>query len=152
MEVKMSKIRAGTKLKTFIKIPDFIIQDGRLSNNDRILYGLLLDRTMYLSQSANWVDHDGYLYTFYTYDMAAANMSISQKSVGLCLNRLEEYGYILRRNNGIKRPTKIYPLIPSHIDKVDFTVDSKTILPPLHIIPDNNKINKGKFYLVEDDI
>ena len=147
----MSKIRSGTKLKTFIKIPDFVIQDDRLSNNDRMLYGILLDRTMHLAQSANWIDRDGYMYTFYTYDLAAANMSISQKSVGVCLNRLEEYGYIHRKKNGIKRPTKIYPLIPAHIDRVDFTSEGSTKLPSSHTITDN-KINKGKFYLVEDDI
>ena len=48
----------------FIPLPRFMLA-GEYSINAKLLYGLLLNRTM-LSQKSGWVSEDGNVYVIYT--------------------------------------------------------------------------------------
>ncbi|MCD7771095.1 MAG: replication initiator protein A [Oscillospiraceae bacterium] len=59
----MPYFKKDTVLPPFIPLPRFIVA-GEYSVNAKLLYGLLLSRTM-LSQKSGWVSEDGSVYVVY---------------------------------------------------------------------------------------
>ena len=57
-------IKIDTQLPPFVALPRFILNSG-LSLNAKLLYGLLLSRTL-ISQKNKWTDQRGHVYIIYT--------------------------------------------------------------------------------------
>ena len=62
---------------------------GEYSINAKLLYGLLLNRTM-LSQKSGWVSEDGNVYVIYTIKQMADDLDRSERTVKTALRELRE--------------------------------------------------------------
>lgn len=103
-------IRKNTPLPPFIPLPKFILRT-ELSLNAKLLYGLLLNRSM-LSQKNNWTDEKGRIYVTYTVSQMAENLDRSQRTAQAALGELDAAGLIHRIHQGRNRPNRIYVLQP----------------------------------------
>ena len=72
---------------------------GEYSINAKLLYGLLLNRTM-LSQKSGWVSEDGNVYVIYTIKQMANDLNRSERTVKTALRELENAGLITRVRQG----------------------------------------------------
>ena len=72
---------------------------GEYSINAKLLYGLLLNRTM-LSQKSGWVSEDGNVYVIYTIKQMANDLDRSERTVKTALRELENAGLITRIRQG----------------------------------------------------
>ena len=107
-------------LPPFIPLPKFLF-DLNLSINAKLLYGLLLNRTM-LSQRSDWKNKDGNIYVIYTIAQLAKDINRSERTVNSGLKELEKSHLIKRKHQGLNRANFIYVLLP----------DSTQISSPTH--------------------
>lgn len=98
---------------SFYCIPKFLITDEKfryLSNDAKILYGLMLDKIS-LSMSNGWVDKENRVYIIYTTEQIMQDMNCSS---GICTKILSELdtkkgiGLIERHKRGLGKPDIIY--------------------------------------------
>ena len=73
---------------------------GEYSINAKLLYGLLLNRTM-LSQKSGWVSEDGNVYVIYTIKQMANDLDRSERTVKTALRELE---LVVCRGRAVKKP------------------------------------------------
>lgn len=95
---------------SFIKIPKLLVTGedfSSLSISAKILYGLLLDR-MEIASKNQWIDDEGRVYIQYQLSEIQADMNISKRKAGECLNELQDMGLILKRKGGNGYPSRIY--------------------------------------------
>lgn len=98
---------------TFFQIPYLLFTSPRfkcLSNDAKLLYGLLLDR-MSLSERNNWYDQQGRVYIYYTVEEICQNLNCGNDKALKLLAELDikkGYGLIERIKQGQGKPTKIY--------------------------------------------
>ena len=83
-----------------------------LSINAKLLYGLLLNRTM-LSQHNDWLSPEGNVYIIYTISQMAEDLNRSQSTIKTALNELESSGLIQRQRQGCNKASHIFVLLPS---------------------------------------
>ena len=95
-------ITRTTILPPFVALPRFILNSG-LSLNAKLLYGLLLSRSM-VSRKNDWTDEQGHVYIIYTIRQLAEDMDRSERTVKNALSELEGQGLI--------QPNHIYVLLP----------------------------------------
>ena len=103
-------IRKNTQLPPFVPLPKFILHT-ELSLNAKLLYGLLLNRSM-LSQKNDWVDQNGHVFVIYTIRQMAEDLDRSQRTVKNALNELENAGLLLRVRQGFQQANRIFVLLP----------------------------------------
>lgn len=84
------------------------------SINAKLLYGLLLNRTM-LSQKSGWVSEVGNVYVIYTIKQMADGLNRSEKTVKTALNELENAGLITRVRQGWNRANRIFLHLPDGV-------------------------------------
>ena len=89
----------------FIPLPRFMLA-GEYSINAKLLYGLLLNRTM-LSQKSGWVSEDGNVYVIYTIKQMANDLDRSERTVKTALRELENAGLITRVRQGWNQANRI---------------------------------------------
>ena len=81
---------------TFYRLPKALITDERfkgISNNAKLLYGLMLDR-MSLSKRRGWLDDDNKVYIKYSLNNIEEDLNVSRKTAGAILKELEGIGLI----------------------------------------------------------
>lgn len=78
-----------------------------LSNDSKMAYAILKNR-LTLSIKNNWLDNDGAVYIFYTWDKLSEIMNISRRKIADTINQLKERNLIdvVRQGRGL--PAKIY--------------------------------------------
>ena len=78
-----------------------------LSNDSKLAYAILKNRLI-LSIKNNWLDNDGAVYIFYTWDKLSEVMNISRRKIADTINQLKEHNLIdvVRQGRGL--PAKIY--------------------------------------------
>lgn len=78
-----------------------------LSNDSKMAYAILKNR-LTLSIKNNWLDNDGAVYIFYTWDKLSEVMNISRRKIADTINQLKERNLIdvVRQGRGL--PAKIY--------------------------------------------
>lgn len=99
-----------SEMFSFLRIPKILIKDGRfehLSNEAKMLFGLLLDR-MSLSMKNRWFDDDDRVYIIYTRDEIMIDLCIESAKCAKLLKELETYGLIERKRRGLSKPDIIY--------------------------------------------
>jgi len=89
---------------TFYRLPKALITDPRfkgVSNNAKLLYGLLLDR-MSLSAKSGWYDEENRVYIKYTIKSIMSDLAVGKDTAANLLKELEEIGLIdIDRRTGI---------------------------------------------------
>ena len=99
-----------SEMFSFLRIPKILIKDGRfehLSNEAKMLFGLLLDR-MSLSMKNRWFDDDDRVYIIYTTDEIMIDLNVGTQKCAKLLKELEAYGLIERKKQGFSKPDIIY--------------------------------------------
>lgn len=109
----MIYFKKDTALPPFIPLPRFMIASEH-SINAKLLYGLLLNRTM-LSQKSGWVSEDGNVYVIYTIKQMADGLNRSERTVKTALNELENAGLITRVRQGWNRANRIFLHLPDEV-------------------------------------
>ena len=95
---------------SFLRIPKFLIKDGRfekMSNEAKMLFGLLLDR-MSLSMKNQWFDDENRVYIIYTVDEIMIDLCIGTQKCVKLLKELVNFGLIERKKQGFSKPDVIY--------------------------------------------
>ena len=87
---------------------------GEYSINAKLLYGLLLNRTM-LSQKSGWVSEDGNVYVIYTIKQMANDLDRSERTVKTALRELENAGLITRVRQGWNRANRLFLQVPDEV-------------------------------------
>lgn len=87
---------------------------GEHSINAKLLYGLLLNRTL-LSQKSGWLSEDGNVYVIYTIKQMADDLNRSERTVKAALNELENAGLITRARQGWNRANRIFLHLPDGV-------------------------------------
>ena len=109
---------------SFYRIPKQLIIDVRfksLSNDAKILYGLMLDR-MSLSVKNGWFDEDKRVYIYYSMEEVMENLNCSKNKALKSLSELDTdagIGLIERVKQGQGKPAKVYVK--------NFMTDEKTV-------------------------
>ena len=93
--------------------PRFMLA-GEYSINAKLLYGLLLNRTM-LSQKSGWVSEGGNVYVIYTIKQMANGLDRSERTVKTALRELENAGLITRVRQGWNQANRIFLQIPDRV-------------------------------------
>lgn len=99
-----------SEMFSFLRIPKILIKDGRfekMSNEAKMLFGLLLDR-MSLSVKNRWFDEEDRVYIIYTKDEIMIDLNIESAKCAKLLKELENYGLIERIRRGLSKPNIIY--------------------------------------------
>ena len=109
----MIYFKKDTALPPFISLPRFMIASEH-SINAKLLYGLLLNRTMLL-QKSGWVSEDGNVYVIYTIKQMADGLNRSERTVKTALNELENAGLITRVRQGWNRANRIFLHLPDGV-------------------------------------
>ena len=109
----MIYFKKDTALPPFISLPRFMIASEH-SINAKLLYGLLLNRTM-LSRKSGWVSEDGNVYVIYTIKQMADDLNRSERTVKTALNELENAGLITRVRQGWNRANRIFLHLPDGV-------------------------------------
>lgn len=97
----------------FYRLPKLLITDKRfscLSNDAKLLYGLMLDR-MSLSMSNYWLDKENKVYIIYTAEQIMRDMNCSNNKCAKILAELDSkkgIGLIERYKRGLGKPDIIY--------------------------------------------
>ncbi len=98
---------------SFFRIPRQLIKDQRfkgLSNDAKLLYGLMLDR-LALSMKNGWFDDKNRAYIYYTTDNIIEDLCCSKTTCTKILAELDSkkgIGLIERKRQGLGRPDVIY--------------------------------------------
>ena len=106
-------ITRTTALPPFVALPRFILNSG-LSLNAKLLYGLLLSRSM-VSRKNDWTDDQGHVYIIYTIRQMAEDLDRSERTVKNALSELEGQNLIRRVRQGWNQPNHIYVLLPDMV-------------------------------------
>ena len=93
-------------LPPFIPLPRFMLT-GEYSINAKLLYGMLLNRTM-LSQKNGWESEDGNVNVIYTIKQMANDLDRSERTVKTALRELENAGLIVRVRQGWNQANRIF--------------------------------------------
>ncbi len=105
--------KRDTALPPFIPLPRFMLVSEH-SINAKLLYGLLLNRTM-LSQKSGWVSENGNVYVIYTIKQMADDINRSERTVKTALSELESAGLITRVRQGWNKANRIFLHLPDSV-------------------------------------
>ena len=96
---------------SFIRVPKLLINlpiYKDLTSDDKLLYGILLDR-MSLSAKNRWMDDDGRVYIIYTIEDVMEVLNCAQHKAVKLMNNLETKAHLIeRKRQGQGKPSLIY--------------------------------------------
>ena len=98
---------------SFFRVPKLLVKDERfkhLSNDAKLLYGLMLDR-MSLSMENGWLDEYNRVYIYYTMESIMSDLNCGKdKCIKMLaeLDNMKGIGLIRRVKQGLGRPDIIY--------------------------------------------
>lgn len=96
---------------SFIRVPKLLINlpiYKDLTSDDKLLYGILLDR-MSLSAKNRWMDDDGRVYIIFTIEDVMEVLNCAQHKAVKLMNNLETKAHLIeRKRQGQGKPSLIY--------------------------------------------
>ena len=96
---------------SFIRVPKLLINlpiYKDLTSDDKLLYGILLDR-MSLSAKNRWMDDDGRVYIIFTIEDVMEALNCAQHKAVKLMNNLETKAHLIeRKRQGQGKPSLIY--------------------------------------------
>lgn len=109
---------------TFYRLPKALITDERfkgISNNAKLLYGLMLDR-MSLSKKRGWLDDENKVYIKYSLNNIEEDLNVSRKTAGAILKELEGIGLIdMIQQSGIANVIYVKNFVSERRESTDST-------------------------------
>lgn len=113
------------KREEFYKVPKdlFILKKyANLSNEARLLYGILKDR-LAISIKNNWVDEDGFIYFNYSRQSIADLLMVSLNTAKARFKELRDVNLLLEKGGKKGESLKLYLLkIDSNSDEIDIKI------------------------------
>lgn len=100
----------GCRKFNFYRIPQALFTDEKLkmlSNDSKILYGLMLDRAG-LSAKKHWTDDQGRVYINFTNVEVCEKLNVGTHKAVKLMKELETIGLIDRKRIGLGRPDRIF--------------------------------------------
>ena len=93
----------------FYKVPKALFEGKykSVSTDEKMLYGLLLDR-MYLFVKNGWIDNQGRVYQYFTIKSAQEKLHFGHEKICKLFLELETSDLILRKKQGQGKPSIIY--------------------------------------------
>ena len=129
---------------TFVRIPRMLFTDkehfGGLSNDAKLLYGLLLER-MSLSRKNNWFDEQNRVFIIFKIEEIADRLNCGREKACNTLKELDDesgIGLISKRRRGMGQPTIIY--VKNFVVKDE--PSDETEQPQM---PKNQEVGKSEF-------
>ena len=116
------KLTTQSPATSYMPLPSFLLQDEALrniSNDAKVLYALLLDRAS-ISRQNGYVDPDGTIRIYFTVEQAQTKLHRNRQSTTRIFRELEYSGLIVRRKQGLGKPTLI---------TLNYPADAKLIQP-----------------------
>ena len=126
---------------TFYRLPKALIVDARfkdISNNAKLLYGLMLDR-MALSMKNGWFDEENRAYIHYTVENIMEDLGCAKATCVKVIAELDSkkgIGLIEKKRQGQGKPTMIYVkqfVIRDVQECKNYTSEEKTTIPEVKI-------------------
>ena len=111
------------KKQCFYRFPKSIILDERykyLSNNAKLLYGIILDRAS-LSELNGLCDKDGRVQVYLTNEQACKILNIGHNTASKIFKELDDFDLIDRSKQGFGKANIIYPKIIPFVPKPELT-------------------------------
>lgn len=132
--------------KRFFKLYEELYQDPykKLSNNDRCIYSLLVNRMNLSVTRANWIDEEG-AFIKYTQSKLAEDLCLTRPTVAKSLNNLEEYKLIKVIQLGANLPNKIYVYPPVNIQCKETLQQDNGCKENLHSMQKNFTVDVKEF-------
>ena len=93
----------------YIPLPRFLFQDEALrdiTNDAKVLYAMLLDRAS-ISKQNGYIEPDGTIRLYFTVEQAQERLHRSRQCVTRIFRELEYCGLIIRKKQGLGRPSLI---------------------------------------------
>jgi len=113
---RMRYTRQTIVTNTFYQMPRFLtageFAGGKMSNNARILYTLLLDRHR-ISVKNGWFDENGEVYIYFKREEMEAQLGLSERTVAKIVLELKTLFLVEEKQQGLNKPNKIYLLSPA---------------------------------------
>ena len=145
------KITIKSTALSYIPLPRFLLDDGELSSDAKLLYALLLDRAS-ISKLNGFADTDCAIRVYFTVEQTQKKLCRSKQCTTRIFKELEVCGLICRKKQGLGKPAVItlnYPeivkLIDLHNDEVLSGVSTKRRENFNRMIDD---AEEGKFDLI----
>lgn len=109
-------ITKNSMLPSYLAFPRFLLDVG-ISETEKLLYMVLLDRARLSLQNDGWTDEKGHVYLYYTIADMAATLHKSEMTIKTALNVLTENDLLFRQRQGAGNPNRIYVKIPAVTDR-----------------------------------
>ena len=106
MPKKLMKITIESTALSYIPLPRFLLDDGELSSDAKLLYALLLDRAS-ISKLNGFADTDGTIRVYFTVEQAQKKLCRSKQCTTRIFKELEVSGLICRKKQGLGKPAVI---------------------------------------------
>lgn len=103
------KFTTDSPAASYVPLPRFLLQDETLleiSIDEKVLYALLLDRAS-ISRQNGYIEPDGTIRLYFTVEQAQAKLHRSRQSATQIFRELEYSGLIVRRKQGLGKPSLI---------------------------------------------
>jgi hypothetical protein len=101
-------LKQGMTIPSYMAYPKFLLKKRNLSETEKLIYVLLLDRARLSMINEGWTDKRGRVYVNYTIQTLATDCKRGEVTVKTALRKLESNGLITRENQGIGVPSRIY--------------------------------------------
>lgn len=95
---------------TFVRVPKVLFTDGGLSNEAKLLYGLLLER-MSLSRKNNWIDKHNRVYIIFPVEEIEESLDVGHEKALNLLKELDDQsgiGLVKKKRRGLGLPSILY--------------------------------------------
>ena len=110
MKQQTAYFKQTTRIRNFIPIPRSILA-ADIPGSARIVYGLLLARTMLSQQEENrktWTDESGNIFIYYSIQNIARDSKLSESTVKNAIKELKRLDLVETKRTGFNRPNRIY--------------------------------------------
>ena len=107
-----SPMLAGDSFPIYFPYPRFLLSLP-LNEIARVIYALILDRARRSAADPYWQEEGGTVFVYYTMEELAKTTGKCPATVKVMLRSLEEQGLLIRKRQGLCKPTKLYPCIPA---------------------------------------
>ena len=112
MKENLYPYKSDTLLLSYLPLPRFLIP-LELSNDAKVLYAMLLDRAS-ISKENGYIEPDGTVRLYFTLEEAKKKLHRSRQVTTRTFQELERCGLIVRRRQGLGRPSVIILNIIKH--------------------------------------
>lgn len=105
-------VTSENMLPTYLMFPRFLVNHQALSETEKLVYVLLLDRARLSLRHREWVDPQGRAFQVYPLHALAKDMGKSEMTIKTSLRALEREGLLERRRQGPGKANLLYVKLP----------------------------------------